>query len=211
MKFEIESVAAENLAILGASKLIGASKLDVSKMPHTGLIWFRHRKVLCAAVTSPTGLITVLYGVFKKFETLANDVTDEVAALVIGRMEGSRILQYCRAYVIVSFNPGAYAKLRLEETAGSGRAATQMRERIHPADGLFIDRSPPLGSPRRPWMNVGISHHVGGSSFFVDCDNEGEIIRELTDDEKDCVSTGVRTNDEVLALYSMGEMSRGVH
>ena len=65
MKFELESVAAENLAILGATKLIEVSRLDVSKMPLTHLTWFRHRKILCAAVTSPAGFITVLYGVLR--------------------------------------------------------------------------------------------------------------------------------------------------
>ena len=113
LKFELGSVAAENLAILGARSL--ESRPDI---PLTGLVWFRHKRALCAVVSSPTGYITVLYGVFKKFEDLANDVSEEGAALVIGRMVGTPILQYAKAYVIVRFNPDAYEKLRIVQAGG---------------------------------------------------------------------------------------------
>ena len=192
LKFELGSASAENLALLGVKNL----------PDKTGLTWFRHKRALCAVITSPTEHVTVLYGVFKKFEELVDDLTDEVVSLVVGRVGGDKILQYAKAYVIVRYNPGGYEKLRLVEAGGSGRAATQLRERVYPVGGLLFDRS--TSPPVSPWLNVGISHHVGGSSFFVDMDKGGEVIRELSDCEKVLTSIGVRTRDEIMEIYSNG-------
>ena len=205
LNFELGSVAAENLAILGATNLNLESRHEI---PLTGLTWFRHKRALCAVITSPTEYITVLYGVFKKFEELSSDVTEEISAMMIGKMVGDKILQFCKAFVVGRYNPGGYEKLRLVEAGGSGRAATQLRERVYPGDLLF-DRS--TSPPVSPWLNVGISHYVGGSSYFVDCDKGGKIIRELTEHEKVLTSTGVRTRDEIMAIYSKGEGSNGIH
>ena len=134
MKFENGSPAAENLAVLGANYLFKEGKLNLSAKPSQVLTSFDHNDRRCAAVASPTGYITVLYGVRRNFEALARNLADGLAGQVIEKLEPDRILNFSRAYVIATFTPGSLATLTIVEAEGSARAAVELRKRIVPLD-----------------------------------------------------------------------------
>ena len=205
---EARSPSAENLLILGVNTL----KLPKDRMPLHGLRWFRYRNdTLCAVISCPNGIITTMYGVKKTFIKLVHDITERGVSRVVSAVDGSKLLKFCRAYVTGDFTPETphVATISVLEAGGSKRASIELASRVNPDRGIFVEPfSLEDEDVRSPLINVGIVH--GGTHYFIDCDDDGRKLRDLTPAE--CVvARDVLTNDEVASLYYTGEARHGVH
>lgn len=203
---EAADKSAENLLVLGVNTL----KLPRDRMPLHGLTWFRHgNDTLCAVISCPNGVITTLYGVKKNFVKLVSDITERGASRVVPPLGGTKILKFCRAYVADDFTPETphVATISVFAAGGSKRASAELASRVIPDRGLFVET---FGiNERSPLINVGIVHDRDeGRSFFIDCDNDHQKLRDLTPDEV-VVAHNVLTNDEIASLYYTGEARHG--